>query len=349
MYQGKKFIYCADAGIGSYNIRKFNSMGGRAFIITQSIKKLSKQLKAAVFNDYDYRRLSDNSGFTLEEMSGFSLDILKSEDKDDLTSTEYKDKRDLYDDFLYKEIYAGKNLDLPLLEEQKLKNGKTRMVKSKGLLPQKIIITFSRKHQEYQRRIRNAQIARAEAIIQSGRGGKSKKGPNDVRRFIKQDKSTGREKYLIDEDRIREEEKYDGFYAIATNLDDDPKEILAINKNRYKIEECFRILKTTFKSRPIEHYTPPRIRAHFLICYTALLIFRLLEKKLENYGSNHTTNQILETLKNIKVVEQNNLFYQSIYDASECLNSLNATSKLDLDKTNYKKDGLDKLAKKLKR
>lgn len=147
MFQGKKFIYCADAGLGSLSIRNFNSMGGRAFIVTQSIKKLSDQLKEAVFNDYDYRILSNDKPVTLEYIKNF--------DRFDSENT------GLYNDRAYKIIDADKAFDVGLYEEKVCKNGKVRKVKSKAVLKQKIIISFSRKMMEYQRYIRNRQIERA--------------------------------------------------------------------------------------------------------------------------------------------------------------------------------------------
>ncbi len=171
MLDGKKFIYCADAGLGSFNIRKFNSMGGRAFIVTQSIKKLSNILKEAVFNDYDYRLLSTDAPVTIEQ--------LKSFDKTNETNLP------LYKDKAYKIIEADKAIDLGLYEEKQLNNGKTRKVKSKGLLKQKVIVTFSRKMMEYQRHIRNKQIERAKKLLKNLDPNSFKKGPHDVTRFIK--------------------------------------------------------------------------------------------------------------------------------------------------------------------
>lgn len=269
MISQAKFIYCADAGLGSYNIRKFNSMGGRAFIVTQSIKKLSDTLKEAVFNDYDYRLLSDDTPTTIESMKNFDRHAEKN--------------LGLYNDHAYKIIEADRALDLGLYEEITLKNGKTVKRKATGLLKQRIIITFSRKMMEYQRAIRNRQIERAKNILNSKDPEEIKKGPNDVRRFMKRvAKTKSGEKavveYTLDEDRIAEEEKYDGYYAVATNLADPAKEILAVSHNRYKIEDCFRIMKTNFDGRPINHRLPERIKAHFLICYTALLVYRLIHK-----------------------------------------------------------------------
>lgn len=338
MFHGQKFIYCADAGLGSLNIRRYNSMGGRAFIVTQSIKKLSGQLQEAVFNDYNYRKLSDNTSTTIEFMKEF--------DRFD------KENRELYDDKVYKVIDAGKAVDLGLYEEKVFKNGRIKEIKSKAFLPQKIIITFSRKAMEYQRYIRNAQIERAKKILASKNVEDIKKGANDVTRFIKRT-SIGKngekasDHYTIDQAVIDKEEKYDGYYAVATNLDDDVQSILKISDNRYKIEDCFRILKTNFEARPVFHRNRKRIIAHFMICYTALLIFRLLENKLDQYGTPFTTDNILDTLQNMNVVNVKDSLYVATYKASQVCTSLNGLFGLGLDKKYYQPKELNKKLKKI--
>ena len=338
MLNDKKFIYCADAGLGSFNIRKFNSMGGRAFIVTQSIKKLSNTLKEAVFNDYDYRLLSSNAPITIEQ--------LKSFDKTD------KANLPLYVDKAYKVIEADKAIDLGLYEEKELKNGKTKRVKSKGLLKQRVIITFSRKTMEYQRYIRNKQIERAKKMLKGLDPDSFKKGPHDVTRFIKRVTSLKSgdkviDSYILDQSVIEEEEKYDGYYAIATNLEDDAKPIIEISLNRYKIEDCFRIMKTNFSARPVYHQNKERIIAHFVICYTALLIYRLLEAKLDDYGTHFTTENIIETLKNMEVANAQDMYYLSTYNGSQVLTSLNAIFDLGLDKKYYQPKELNKKIKKI--
>ncbi len=337
MLDGKKFIYCADAGLGSLNIRKFNSMGGRAFIITQSIKKLSDILKEAVFNDYDYRLLSTDEPVTIEK--------LKSFDKKDNANLQ------LYTDKAYKIIEAGRAIDFGLYEEKVLKNGKKKMVKSKALLKQRVIVTFSRKTMEYQRYIRNRQIERAKKLLKNMDPDSYKKGPNDVTRFIKRvssskswDKVT--DLYIIDQSVIDEEEKYDGYCAAVTNLNDDAKSIIEINSNRYKIEDCFRVLKTNFSARPVFHEKRERIIAHFMICYTALLIYRLLERKLDAYGTHFTIDNITETLKNMEVANTQDMYYQSLYNGSQVLTALNAVFDIGLDKKYYQPKELNKKIRK---
>jgi transposase len=334
MFKGKPFIYCADAGLGSFSIRNFNSMGGRAFIVTQSIKKLSEPLKQAVFNDYDYRLFSNDAHVTIQEMKSF--------DKSKI------DNLYLYNDHAYKVVDAPNVVDLGLYEEKLLKNGKTKKVKSKACLEQKIIIAFSRKTMEYQRAIRNRQIDRARRLIQSESVESVKKGPHDVTRFIKRTSKTKSgdaaavDVYEIDQSIIAEEEKYDGYYAVATNLDDAAKDIWAIHSQRYRIEDCFRILKTNFESRPIYHRNDNRIVAHFMICYTALLIYRLLENKLDHYGTHFTTDQIIDTLKNMNVVNCHDMFYEALYNGSQVCTALNGVFGLDLDRQYYLPKELNK-------
>ncbi|MDR1581649.1 MAG: IS1634 family transposase, partial [Prevotellaceae bacterium] len=338
MFRGRKFIYCADAGLGSLNIRRFNSMGGRAFIVTQSIKKLSAPLQEAVFNDYGYRRLSNDAPATIKHM--------KSYDRFD------QENRVLYDDKAYKVIDAGKAIDLGLYEEKTLPNGRTQKIKSKAFLPQKIIVTFSRKTMEYQRYIRNAQIERAKRILATKNVDDIKKGPNDVTRFIKRT-SVGKsgekasDHYAIDQSVIEKEEKYDGYYAVATNLDDKVKTVLGISENRYKIEDCFRILKTNFEARPVFHRNRKRVIAHFMICYTALLIYRLLENKLDQSGAHFTTDNILDTLRNMNVVNLMDSLYAATFKASQVCTSLNALFNLGLDKKYYQPKELNKKLKKI--
>jgi transposase len=335
---GAEFIYCADTGLGSYNIRKFNSMGGRSFIITQSIKKLSNVLKQAIFNDYDYKLLSTDAPVTIEEMKTF-----------DRFDPNYKS---LYNDFAYKVILADKAVDLGLYDYVTLKNNQTRRVKATGMIPQNIIITFSRKMMEYQRAIRERQIERAKRLAESKDPEEVKKGPNDVRRFLKRNVKTEDGKkaevtYELDEAKIEEEKKYDGYYAVATNLKNDrAKDILAIIHKRYQIEDCFRIMKTNFNARPVFHSKEDWIKAHFLICYTALLVYRLLECKLDDIEAHVTTDNLIRTLKNMNVTDEG-VYYRAAYKGSKALTALTTMENLGLDMKRYKTSDLKKKIKKL--
>ena len=331
MTGNKKFIYCADAGLGSYNIRKFNDMGGRAYIVTQSVKKLGQEIKNIVFNDSNYHLLSNDDAITLKEMRTF--------DKKDANNLS------LYNDFAYKVIPANTAMDTGLYEEKVYKNGRTKKVKAKGTLHQYIIVTFSRKMMEYQRTIRERQLERAKKLLRLKDPEKIKKGPNDIRRFLK-NTSSDTANYVLDMDKIHEEEKYDGFYAVATNLDDSAKDILAVAQNRYKIEDCFRIMKTNFDARPVFLRKPERIRAHFLICYTALLIYRLMECKLDDNLTHVTTSNLIKTLRNMNVVNMDDMYYKSIYSGSQTLDALERCFELQLNRKYYRPSDLNKIVKK---
>lgn len=348
MFGGKKFIYCADAGLNSVEIRLFNSMGGRSFIVTQSVKKLSDVLQEAIFNDFDYHLLSDGSPVSIQKLKEFD----RMDEK----------KRPLYQDRAFKLLTADRAVDVGLTEETVCKNGRKRSVKSKALLKQTIIVTYSRKMMEYQRHIRNNQIQRAKNLLKNLDPETFKKGPHDVTRFIKRtSRSTSGDAvtdlYMLNEERIAEEEKYDGYYAIATNLEPDKGEtpedfvrsILSINEKRYKIEDCFRIMKTNFSARPVFHQTKERITAHFMICYTALLIYRLLEVKLDAYGAtlkdgmqHFTTANIIETLQNMQVSNAQDMYYIANYTGSQTLNALNGVFDLQLDKKFYQPKELNR-------
>lgn len=342
MFGTDKLIYCADAGLGSYPIRNYNSMGERAYIVTQSIKKLSGVMKEAVFSDCDYRRKSSNELTTVTAMKEFDRFDSKN--------------RDLYNDRIYKVIVANTLVDTGLTEMVELKNGKKKEQKVHGELRQYVIVSFSRKMMEYQRHIRNGQIERAKELLKSKNPEMIKKGPNDVTRFIKR-RSTGkdgeaaRDKYYVDQLMIEEEEKYDGYYAIATNLDcrkhEDASRILDISSGRNKIEECFRVLKTNFSARPAYVSEHNHIIGHFITCYTALLVYRLLETKLDQTGTHFSTDQILETLKVMNVMNFQDTFFASTFTESDVSTALNAAFDLGLNKKYHRPKDLNKKLKNL--
>lgn len=338
MIPESSFIYCADAGLGSVNIRKFNSMGGRQFIVTQSIKKLGKELQEAVFNDCDYRLIPTDDEIKEEERkgnSGYKGKQISIEHLKNMDFSDEENRKNYYNRRAYKVIEADRLVDIGL--------------ENKGNLKQNIIITYSPKMRIYQRTIREKQIERAKKMLETKDPEEIKKGPNDVRRFIR---STSKDKteYCLDEDRIRKEEKYDGYYAIATNIiGGNVRKILSVMEKRNEIEANFRIMKTWFDARPVYHYNPDKIRVHFLICYTALLVYRLLDAKLNAQGTHITVGNLIETMKNMNVVNISDHHYQAIYTNSEALKALEKLTMLTLDKKYYKPKELNRISKKISR
>lgn len=256
-----EFIFCSDAGLGSTANRRFNSLGNRAYVITHSLKKMKKEDRDIALNPVQFRKL------------GYSAFI-------DLRTLDETDE-EVFNTVYYKEI--------PVVT---------------GSMDETIIVTYSPKYKAYQRKIRARQIERAQKIIASSDRKRKGKNQNDPMRFVKKISVTSEgeaaEKsiYDLDMEQIRKEEMYDGFYAVITNLEGDVNEILKINRQRWEIEENFRIMKTEFEAHPVYVRRDDRIKAHFMTCYISLLIYRLLEKKV---GDNYTSHQIIETLRSMQM------------------------------------------------
>lgn len=256
-----EFIFCADAGIGGTKNRFLNSFGNRSYVITHSLKKMKADEREIALNPTQFRVPGLNS-------------------KIDLRTLDESDP-DVFNTVYYKEI--------PLVTDY---------------LDETLIVTYSPKYKAYQRALRARQIERAEKMIEAPGRKLKGKNQNDPSRFIQKTSVTGdgeiAEKaiYELDTERIKSEEMYDGFYAVVTNLEDDPAEIIKINRRRWEIEENFRIMKSEFEARPVYVQREDRIKAHFLTCYISLLVYRLLEQKLE---AEYTCNQIPETLRGMQM------------------------------------------------
>ena len=204
---------------------------------------------------------------------------------------------------------------------------------------------------EYQRTVRGRQVERAKKLLALNDPEAVKKGPNDVKRFMKRTAKTksgeqAEVTYSLDEEKIAEEEKYDGYYAVATNLMDPAKDVLAVSGKRYQIEDCFRVMKTNFDGRPVNHRLRERIRAHFLICYTALLVYRLLEARLDDQGTHVTVEDLITTLKNMNVANIHDIEYMALYNGSKALDALTRLTMLPLDRLHYRPKELNAMIKK---
>ena len=260
-FELSEIVVCTDAGLASTANRKFNNTNSRKFITTQSIKKLKEFLKEEV--------LDLTKGWHLPGSDKiYDIEALRTDEK-------------------LKEIYKDKTFY------------KERWIKENGL-EQRLIVTFSVKYQEYQRHIRNNQIERAKKIIENNPKKIGKAKQNDPKRFIETINTTSNGDvaeeihYSINQNIIDEEAKYDGLYAVCTNLEDDVQDIIKINHKRWEIEESFRIMKSEFNARPVFHSNEDAIKAHFLICFLALTIYRYLEKKLDE---KYTVGEIIDSLK----------------------------------------------------
>lgn len=285
-FEFSEFVVCTDAGLASTANRKFNNKDNRKFVTTQSLKKLKKFLKEEA--------LDLTKGWHLpNETKTYNISKLRT---DENLIKKYKDI------VFYKE----------------------RWIKEDGL-EQRLIVTYSVKYQEYQKNIRNNQINRAMKIIENNPDKLKKAKQNDPKRFIKTTNITSdgeladKSVYEIDQSIIDEEAKYDGLYAVCTNLEDSVEDIIKLNHRRWEIEESFRIMKTDFKSRPIYHTRDEMIKAHFLTCYLALVIYRYVEKKLDE---KYTAPEIIETLRTMEVKLENNDNYTPNYVRTDLTDDL---------------------------
>ncbi len=271
-FKTSKFVVCTDAGLASIANRKFNNINSRSFITTQSIKKLKAHLKEWA--------LDLTKGWKIYG-SNKTYNISKLRDDDELIKS-------YYDKTFYKE----------------------RWINEDGL-EQRIIVTYSVKYQEYQKNVRERQIDRAKKIIESNPKKLGKVRQNDPKRFISTTSTTQSGEvatenyYEINDDIIKEEALYDGLYAVCTNLEDEANEIIKTNHNRWEIEESFRIMKSEFKSRPIYLSRDDRIKAHFTTCFLALIIYRYLEKKIEE---KYTVCEVIDTIRDMNFLKDDDDF-----------------------------------------
>jgi transposase len=275
-----KFVVCTDAGLASSSNRKFNDKGGRAFITTQSIKKLKAHLKEWTLNTEGWHLDNDTKTYNIRELD------------------EEKDKEKIF----YKE----------------------RWIKEDGL-EQKLIVTYSIKYRDYHVKIRNSQIDRALKLLDTNPSNIKKHRQNDYKRFIGRTTCTTNgeiaenEIYSLNTNLIENEAVYDGFYAVCTNLDEDASEIVKINRRRWEIEECFRILKNEFKARPVYLKRDDRITAHFTTCFIALIMYRILEKKL---NEQFTCDTIIRSLRKMNFKELKGMGYEPIYTRTDFTDAL---------------------------
>lgn len=280
-----KFVVCTDAGLASNANRKFNDKGEKAFITTQSIKKLKKHIREWALEKTGWKLSGSNKAY----------DISKLEETEESKEI-YKDKT------FYKERWINEN----------------------GL-EQKLIITYSLKYKHYQEGIRNNQIERAKKAINTNSLKLDKCNQNDYKRFVKKtsvtkDGEVAEGKILsLDTEQIDKEAQYDGFYGVCTNLDDDVEEIIKINQRRWEIEESFRIMKSEFKARPVYLSRDDRITAHFTTCFLSLILHRYLEKRLDE---KYTCPQIIDTLRNMSLIEEPGIGYIPAYTRTDLTDAL---------------------------
>ena len=295
-----KVVVCTDGGLASYENRKNDHIGERAFITVQSLKKLEGDLQEWALKTKGWRMVQfDGTG-------GPKL----SEDEYDLSE-------------LDPEEYA----DSLFCRERWITVGK------KGReLEQRLIVTFSFKYREYLRHVRDRQVARAESIIKRGAAGKQGKSQNDPKRFIKSESCTADgelaqcSSYSLNREMIDQESRFDGFYGICTDLEDDAPAIIKTNGGRWIIEDCFRITKTDFEARPVFLQRDDRIKAHFLTCFLALILYKYLAKKVNRGGRHFSAEEIIDTLRDMNFISVAGEGYIPTYTRTDLTNNLHGSA-----------------------
>lgn len=243
-----RFIVCTDAGLASSANRKFNDKDGRAFITTQSIKKLKKHLKEWALEPKGWHLSGSENSYDITE-----LDSIKDREK-----IFYKE-RWIKEDGLEQKLVVTFSLKYREYQETVRNSQIERARRTIDKNPTKIKKCNSNDYKRF--------IARSHCTPDG--------------------EVAEKEIYSLDQDIIAAEAAYDGFYATCTNLEDDASAIIKVNKRRWEIEESFRIMKSEFKARPVYLQRDDRITAHFTTCFISLIIYRLLEKKLgERYTCN---------------------------------------------------------------
>lgn len=292
-FELSKFVVCTDAGLASLDNRKFNNIAGRSFITTQSIKKLKKHLKNWALDTNGWKLPGSDKTYDISTFDEIIEKATKEEKAQIISKVFYKERWIKEDDF-----------------------------------EQRLIVTYSVKYRDYQRKIRNSQIERAQKLVDNSPENIEKCRQNDYKRFIhkttctKDGEVADNKIYSIDNDTILQEEAFDGFYGVCTSLEDSISEIIKVNHRRWEIEECFRIMKSEFKARPVFLKNDDRIEAHFITCFISLIIYRLLEKRL---GEKFTCREMVSGLKDMNFFEVKGEGYVPTYTRTDFTDTLHET------------------------
>ena len=288
-----KMIVCTDAGLSSYENRKNDAVSDRSFITVQSVRKMGGKLQEW-------------------SLGASGWHVQGSEEVFDLTEANAEEH---YGTLFYKERW----------EKVRMQTGE--------ILEMRYIVTFSFKYRDYLSYVRDRQIDRARALLESGRANTGrKKSPNDAKRFIRTEYCTEDgelaqvKNFSLNQEMIEQEARFDGFYCICTDLEGPAAEIIRLNSGRWVVENDFRITKTDMDARPVYLKRDDRIKAHFLTCFLALLIYKYLEKKINRGGMHFTTREILGTLRDMNFLSVDGEGYIPAYERTDLTNHLHGSA-----------------------
>jgi transposase len=281
-----RVIVVADKGINSQKNIVFNLLQGDGYVYSQTVRAGHKELKDFVLDESDYRQIGEG----------------------------YKIKSRVYPrEINVKDIYGNK---------------KTVRIDEKQ------VVFYSQKYADRTKSDRAAAVAKAHDLVSSPSkyNRATSMGAAKYITNLEFDSKTGeiltvKNKPFFDEKKLHEEEKWDGYYAIVTSeLDKSDEEIIGIYRGLWQIEETFKVTKTELEARPVYLSREDRIESHFLICFIALTILRLLQKRLQNRFSTH---KIAESLLKTNCVHLQENYYLLSY-RNEVTDALKADMQLDL-------------------
>jgi transposase len=285
-YQTERIIVVADKGLNSGDNIAFNTALGDGYIYSQSVRGASEAFKSYVLDDEGYTWIGKD--------------------------------------------YKRKSRVIPTeinVTVGKYKNGKNK--KKKFQVDQKQVIFYSRKYAERSKKQREAVIAKAVDLISNpSKYQKSTTyGAASYVGNIEFDKNTGEilntgKKLFLDEAKIKQDEQLDGYYAIVTSeLNESDDNIIEMYKGLWKIEESFKITKSNLDARPVYLSRKDHINAHFLICFIALVIARIVEIRLNN---EYTIEKIIKTLRSVSCthVDANHYVFNYADEVTDDINDV---------------------------
>lgn len=321
-----EFIISTDAGLGSEDNRRYNMTEGREYITVQSLPSLSKADQDMALDPRGWRVAYRDKGLAPIDQSSpekeiFNLDEI---DLDAERGTRF-----------YKEIIVNKNLRGDITTSR----------------PERIIVTYNHDFALYLRHKREERISTAQKII-SRKQTKSRQSQQDPRRYVTTDYVTkdgqkaAKVRMALDEKAIAHEQRFDGFYAYGTSLDDNAVDVLRARSFHHEIEHLFRTTKTFLDARPVHLRRQERIRSHFLVCFLAMIILKILQKQLNM--PELSIDCLIGTLRSFEFDYFKSIGYRPLFERNDITDQLQETTGLHFDTEIVETKRMNKLYRSIK-
>ena len=321
-----EFIISTDAGLGSENNRRYNMTEGREYITVQSLPSLPKA-------DQDMALAPEGWRIAFRDSALPPIDPFNPERKIfNLSEIDLDAERHTR---FYKEIIVDKCMD-----------GDKSTARQ-----ERVIVTYSHDFALYLRHKREERISSAQKIV-NRRQTKSRQSQQDPRRYVateyitKEGIKATNVKMALDQKAITADQRFDGFYAYGTSLDDDAADVLRARSFHHEIEHLFRTTKTFLEARPVHLQRQDRIRSHFLICFLAMVIIKILQKKL--HMPELTIDQLILTLRSIEFDYFKSIGYRPLFERNEITDRLQQIAGITIDTEIVETKRMNKLYRNIK-